>query len=107
MSMRKLTLIGITTVAILVGALSGCRYLVSEPYPAFVVSEVPPSRLPGAVRDAFTSSYPDIAPERVQARSFKRKVDLYRVFFRTRGGELTNAVFTCSGTQTSVPGSFP
>ncbi len=86
---------------------TGCRYLVSEPYPAYAVSEIPASGLPAAVRNAFIASYPNAAPERVESRSFKGKIDLYRVTFRTSGGELTNVLFTSSGELVTEPGSFP
>ena len=105
--MRKLALIYATAFPILVASVTGCRYLVSEPYPAYAVSEIPASGLPAAVRNAFIASYPNAAPERVESRSFKGKIDLYRVTFRTSGGELTNVLFTSSGELVTEPGSFP
>jgi hypothetical protein len=105
--MRKLTLICITAVSIFVPSLTGCRYLVSEPYPGYIVSKISPRHLPGTVRDGFTALYPKAMPERVDALSFKGQIGLYRILFQTTGGELTNAVFTRSGSLTTTPSSFP
>jgi hypothetical protein len=105
--MSRYKWIYIAGTAVLAVFISGCRYIVSEPYPGFLISTIPPSQIPTVVRDAFSSSYPNAVSERVETLSFNGKVDFYRIYFRIKEGETTNAIFRCSGSLVSGQASFP
>ena len=107
LSKRKLKWVSILGATLLAVLPMGCRYIVSEPYPGLLISVIPMGQLPRVVKDCFNFSYPDAEPDKVETLSFKKKVDLYRISFRTKDGELTNAMFTCSGSLVTNRGGFP
>jgi hypothetical protein len=98
-----------STFFLLISALfiCGCRHITSEPYPSFVISTIPQEKLPKPVKDAFDRSYPLASISKVETRSFKGKIDLYHISFRTGTGISEDTAFTPDGSRVTESGNFP
>ena len=86
--------------------LTGCRYIVSEPYPSFTFGTVAPEKLPRPVLSAFAGAHGDQRIEMVETESFKEKVQEYRIWFRAERGSSDSAIFDPEGRPVAAPGRF-
>jgi hypothetical protein len=86
--------------------LTGCRYIVSEPYPSFTFGKIAPDKLPHPVLNAFGVAHPDRRIERVETESFRGNIQEYRIWFRSDRGELDSLIFEPDGQQVVAPGRF-
>ena len=67
--------------------LTGCRYIISEPYPGITAATIPLEKVPVRVWEAFIVAHPEARVVQVETRSFKGKVDAYRIWFRSEDGK--------------------
>ena len=86
--------------------LTGCQYIISEPYPAFTFEIVAPEKLPRHVKDAFTVVHPNSHIERVETESFKGQVGQYRIWFQSEQGQSDYVIFDRDGSPVVMPGVF-
>jgi hypothetical protein len=81
-------------------------YIISEPLPAFVYSDIEPDQLPAPVKAAVYSSHPDAFIEKVETSSFKGRIVEYMVYYRTSGGSSTNMVLNPDGSEVQGYGTL-
>ena len=86
--------------------LTGCRYIISEPYPAFTFGTVAPGKVPRRVSDAFAAAHPNGRIYKVETESFKGAVQEYRIWFHSAQGLSDSAIFDMDGRPVAAPGRF-
>jgi hypothetical protein len=96
----------VTLLLVCVWLLTGCRYIISEPYPAFTYGTVAPEKLPRPVMRAFAAAHPDRLIERVETESFKGSVQEYRIWFRSEQGRSDSLIFDPEGQPVVAPARF-
>ncbi len=84
----------------------GCRYIVSEPYPAFSHSTIAIENVPRVVLEAFVTKRPGAHIDRVEIAAFKKKIVQYRILFHFDSGKGDSVVFDPEGRSVESPGLF-
>ena len=93
---KKMKQVLILTLAVLCS--SGCaRYILCEPLPAFVPSDIRPTDLPVAVRSAILEVEPDGTVVRAVLFQFQRTDQFYHVTVRMAESEKTYSVHATGG----------